>query len=91
MQGLGGIRKIEKQGKKIEAYIKGDYCEESIKDLVKNIRRDSPENPKVKLILSQFNIVESDLIKLLILHAEDKKLSFWLLALLSYLTAKPSD
>lgn len=91
MQGLGGIRTIKKDGEKIEAYIKGDYCEESIKDLVKNIRRDVPENPKVNLILSQFNIVESDLIKILVLHAEDKKLSFWLLALLSYLTSKPSD
>ena len=58
---------------------------------MKNIRRDVPENPKANLILSQFNIVESDLIKILVLHAEDKKLSFWLLALLSYITTKPSD
>lgn len=92
MQGLGSIRTIlKKDGAKIEAYIKGEYCEESIKDLVKNIRKDVPENPKVSLILSQFNIVESDLIKILVLHAEDKKLSFWLLALLSYLTAKPCE
>lgn len=62
-----------------------------MKDLVKHIRKDLPANPKVKLILSQFNIVESDLIKLLVLHGEDKKLSFWLLALFSYLTNRPSD
>lgn len=62
-----------------------------MKDLVKHIRRDLPANPKVKLILSQFNIVESDLIKLLVLHGEDKKLSFWLLALFSYITSRPSD
>lgn len=69
MQGLGGIRNIKKDGKQIEAYIKGDYCEESIKDLVKYMRKDSAENPKVCLILSQFNIIESDLIKILVLHA----------------------
>lgn len=57
---------------------------------MKYIRKDVPENPKVSLILSDLNIIESDLIKILVLHAEDKKLSFWLLALMSYLTAKPS-
>jgi hypothetical protein len=58
---------------------------------VKHIRKDIPENPKVCLILAQFNIIESDLIKILLLHAEDKKLSFWLLALMSYLTMHPHD
>ncbi len=52
---------------------------------------DVSDNPKVSLILSEFNIMESDLIKILVLHAEDKKLSFWLLALMSYLTTKPNE
>lgn len=50
------------------------------------IRRDSPNNPKVKLILANYNLFESDLIDLLMLQLEDKKLSFWLLALMATLT-----
>lgn len=62
-----------------------------MKDLIKFIRSDPPANPKTRLILSSFNIVESDLVELLILQVEDKKLSFWLIALLALLTAKVSE
>jgi hypothetical protein len=44
-----------------------------------------------RLILADYNIVESDLLKLLPLQVDDKKLSFWIIALLALLTAKPSD
>ena len=27
IQGLGAVRTIEKEGKRIDAYIKGDYCQ----------------------------------------------------------------
>lgn len=59
--------------------------------MVKFIRNDVPDNPKVKLILSQYNIVETDLIELLLLQVEDKKLSFWIIALLALITSKPSE
>jgi hypothetical protein len=91
MQGLGGVRTIKRQDRVLEAYIKGPHCEESVKDLVKFIRQDVPSNPKARLIMSEYNVVESDLLELLILQVEDKKLSFWLIALLALLTAKPSD
>lgn len=65
IQGLGGIRTIKTQEKVLEAYIKGTHCEESVQDLVKFIRRDSPFNPRTRLILADFNILESDLLKLL--------------------------
>ena len=45
----------------------------------------------MKLILSHYNIVESDLIELLLLQVDDKKLSFWLVALLALMTSSPSD
>jgi hypothetical protein len=38
------------------------------------------------MILTDFNIVESDLLELLVLQVEDKKLSFWIIALLQLLT-----
>ncbi len=57
VQGLGSVRTVRQGDKYIEAYIKGPHCEESIKDLVKFIRNDLPGNPKVKMILSNYNIV----------------------------------
>lgn len=69
MQQIGKVENFKKDGKQIEAYLKKEHCEESIKDLVKYIRKDVPENPKVCLILSELNIIESDLIKILVLHA----------------------
>jgi len=62
-----------------------------VRDLVKFIRRDSPYNPKTRIILAEYNIIESDLLKLLPLQVDDKKLSFWIIALLALLTAKPID
>lgn len=52
MQGLGGIKHIQRNDKVLVAYIKGQHCEESVKDLVKFIRMDAPTNPKARFILS---------------------------------------
>jgi hypothetical protein len=62
-----------------------------VKDLVKLINHDSPSNPKSRFILAEYNIIESDLLELLVLQVEDKKLSFWIIALLHLLTQKDSD
>ena len=72
-------------------YVKGVHCEESLKDLVKYLRSDKPNKPFAKIILSDFQIVESDLLQLLILHVQDKKLSFWLIILFTLLTEKPHE
>ena len=53
---------------------------------MKFIRRDSVARPLTRLILAGFNIVDSDLLELLVLQYEDKKLSFWVIALLALLT-----
>lgn len=68
MQGLGGVRTIKRNDRLLEAYIKGQHCEESVKDLVKFIRYDSPSNPKARFILADYNIIETDLLELLILQ-----------------------
>jgi hypothetical protein len=39
-----------------------------VKDLVKFIRRDPPALPQTRIILSDYNIIESDLSKLLVLQ-----------------------
>lgn len=62
-----------------------------MKDLVKFIKQDAPSSPKARMILTDFNIVESDLLELLVLQVEDKKLSFWIIALLQLLTEKPNE
>lgn len=70
-------------------YVKGAHCEASLKDLVKYIRSDKPNNPFARVIISDFDeVVENDLLKLLILHVQDKKLSFWIITLLNLLTEK---
>ena len=86
MQGLGGIRSIKRNDRLLQAYIKGPHCEQCVKDLVKFIKQDAPSSPKARMILTDFNIVESDLLELLVLQVEDKKLSFWIIALLQLLT-----
>lgn len=64
MQGLGGVRTIKRNDRLLEAYIKGQHCEESVKDLVKFIRND----PKARFVLADYNIIETDLLELLILQ-----------------------
>lgn len=91
MQGLGGVRTIKRNDRLLEAYIKGQHCEESVRDLVRLISHDSPSNPRSRFILADYNIVESDLLELLVLQVEDKKLSFWIVALLHLLTQRVSD
>ena len=55
------------------------------------MRNDAHDNPKTKMILADYNIVETDLVELLLLQVEDKKLSFWIIALLALITNKPSE
>jgi hypothetical protein len=57
MQGLGGVRSIKRNDRLLEAYIKGQHCEESVRDLVRLISHDSPSNPKSRFILAEYNII----------------------------------
>lgn len=58
---------------------------------MKFIRHDHPVNPHTRLILCDYNIIESDLIEILVLQVEDKKLSFWVIVLMALLTNPPHE
>jgi hypothetical protein len=91
IQGFGGIQRINKDGMKIDAYIKGKHCEASIKDICKMLKNDNPDSPLARIILAKYSIVESDLLDLFLTQTQDQKLSFWLIALMAMLTNSPSD
>ena len=77
IQGVGSIHEI---GEK-KVWAKNEHCQESIKELIKHIKNDSPVNPIVKLTLGRWNFVGEHLIPLLTLHTQDKKLAFLALML----------
>jgi len=85
IQGVGSIQEIAEK----KVWAKSDYCQESIKDIIKHIKGDSPVNPIVKLTLGRWNFVGEHLIPLLTLHKQDKKLAFLALMLAVQLTELP--
>lgn len=72
-------------------YVKTEDTEELLKDLVKYLRRDDPDDPFVKIKLGYWNVMEQDLIKLLIGAPQDKKLAYFLVANMVLLTEFPQD
>lgn len=53
------------------------------------LKNDNPDSPLGRLLLAQYNIVESDLLDLFLTQMQDQKLSFWVIALMAMLTAAP--
>lgn len=91
VQGFGGIQRVNKDGMKIDAYIKGKHCEASVKDICKVLKNDDPDAPLGRLLLAKYNIIESDLLDLFLTQTQDQKLSFWLVALMAMLTTAPGE
>jgi hypothetical protein len=87
IQGVGAIKSIGG----IDVYVKSEHCEESIRELIKHLKNESPKNPIIKHILGQWSFLQRDLLPLLIFHDKDKKLSFLTLMLLVQLTEFPAD
>jgi hypothetical protein len=77
VQGVGSVKTLN--GFKV--YVKGKYAQESIRELIKHLKNDTPSNPIVRLTLGRWKFLEETLIQLLILHKADKKLSFLTLML----------
>ena len=86
VQGLGGVKKFNE----LEIYIKNNHCEESLKELIRILKKDEPDHPFARLELSKWNILVSDLIPLILTQPQDKKLSFYVIVLLVQITDFPS-
>ena len=82
IQGVGSVKNIDN----MDVYIKGQFCEEALRDLHKYIRRDNPELCLIRSELAQWNFLLKDLLPLLVSQANDKKLSFHAIILLVDLT-----
>lgn len=87
VQGLGGIKEINN----LEIYIKNNHCEDSLKELIRILKRDDPDHPFARIELSKWNILVSDLIPLILTQPQDKKLSFYVIVLLVQITDFPTS
>jgi timeless len=72
----------------VETYVKSEHCIDLMKELYKLLRNDNPESTLKKLELGEWNIVESDLLKLLVSYPDDKQVAFYCMVLLTTLTEK---
>jgi hypothetical protein len=75
----------------IDVYVKSEHCEESLRDIIKNLKQESPKLPLIKHILSKWQFLAKDLLPVLIFHDKDKKLSFLTIMLLVQLTEQPAE
>ena len=72
----------------VETYVKSPECIEFLKELYKILRNENPESPLKRLELGEWNVVESDLIKLLVSYPDDRQLAFYTIIVLVSLTEK---
>ena len=73
----------------IETYVKSKECIEFLKELYKLLRNENPDSPLKRLELGEWNVVESDLLKLLVSYPDDRQLAFYTIVVLVSLTEKP--
>jgi hypothetical protein len=85
VQGLGQETRVGN----VKTYVKKDECLDSIKELCRLLRKDTGDQHLKQLCLGEWNIVASDLLKLLVKYPEDRQLAFYVIMLLVTLTEKP--
>jgi len=73
----------------VETYIKNEESIEFLKELYKHLRNENPDSTLKRLELGEWNIVESDLLKLLVSYPQDRQLAFYVIIVLVSLTEKP--
>jgi len=86
VQGLGSTKKMNG----IDFYMKGPHCEDSLIDIIKLCKKHD-ESLAVKLELGKWEVLQKDLIQLLVSQTQDKKLTFYLLILMTQLTEVPPE
>ena len=86
VQGVGAIKDVDG----VELFVKGQHCEDAMKDIHRFLKRENPERPVVRLELAAWNFLEQQLLPLLVTQKQDKKLSFLTTLLLVDLTQFPN-
>lgn len=87
VQGLGSTKDFNQ----LDIYVKGPHCEDSLKDIYKLCEGNNMLAADIKAELGKWEVLQRDLIPLLVTQHQDKKLTFYLLALLEELTTIPED
>lgn len=85
VQNLGFVKVVERT----EIYVKKEGCLELLKELYKLLRTDNLDSYLRRVEIGRWNIIESDLSRLLVNYPEDKQLAFYVLVLMVTLTDKP--
>ena len=73
---------------KRNVYEKNEYCEPSMRDIHRFLRKDDPENPKCKFLILNWKVIENDIIPLIINYENNEKIQQLGLVLLVDLTEK---
>lgn len=84
-QNLGFTKIVERT----EIYVKKEGCLELLKELYKLLRTDNLDSYLRRVEIGRWNVIESDLSRLIVNYPEDKQLAFYVLVLMVTLTDKP--
>lgn len=90
VQGLGSTKLINM----IPVYVRGTHCEDSLKEILQILQlfeEKSTLDHRLRIELGKWEVLQKDLLSLLVLQHEDKKLTFYVLALLVELTTLPKE
>ena len=90
VQGIGEFKRDEK-GKKTKHYEKGIYCEPSLRDIHRFLRKDDIENPISRYAILNWKVCDSDIIPLLLTYENNEKIALLCLVILVDLTEPLPD
>lgn len=90
VQGIGEF-KLNEKNEKTKIYEKGKFCEPSLRDIHRFLRKDDNENPICKYAILNWKVCESDIIPLLLANENNDKISLLCLVILVDLTEPLPD
>ncbi|CAI2382058.1 unnamed protein product [Moneuplotes crassus] len=82
VQNVGKFKKIQD----IDVFVKGDHCEENLKDISRFLRNDNPHDPVIRKMLNSWDFLKDSLLPLLLSQKQDIKLSFYVILLITEIT-----
>ena len=83
---MGGIKNV----RGTDVYVKCEFCEESLRELLKHLKTDNATKPLIKHTLTKWQFLSKDCLPLLVMHTQDKRLAFLTLMMLVKLTEMPA-
>ena len=72
-----------------KVYVKHEDCLDSLKDIFKELQSDGLTVPFIRKTLGDWHFFEKDLIPIMVVHKQDKKLAFQGLKIMALMTQMP--